>query len=54
METLTKWCTPLTPALRRQKYLYQFEDSLVYIASSRTAKIVKRNPFSKQKQTNKN
>jgi len=34
------WCTPLIPALRRQRHtdLYEFEASLIYIVSSRTVR----------------
>jgi hypothetical protein len=48
------WCTPLTPALRRErKDLCEFKASLVYRVSSRTAKATQRNPVLK-KQNNKN
>jgi hypothetical protein len=40
----------LIPALGRQR---EFEDSLVYRVSSRTARATQRNPVSKNKQTNK-
>ena len=46
------WHTPLTPAFRRQKQedLSEFEVSLVYRVSSRTARIVTQgNPVSKEK-----
>ena len=48
------WCTPLIPALGRQRQedLREFETSLVYRASSRTGSKAKRNPVSKNK-TNK-
>ena len=42
---------PLIPALRRQSS--EFEASLVYKVSSRTARAIQRNPVSKSKQTNK-
>jgi hypothetical protein len=41
------WCTPLIPALRRQTS--EFEASLVYRVSSRTARTMERNPVSKNK-----
>ena len=48
---------PLTPALGRQRHtdLSEFKASLLYKASSRTARgVTQRNPVSKnQKQTNK-
>jgi hypothetical protein len=45
-------CTPLTPALRRQRQvdLCGFEASLVYRASSRTARATQRNPLLKKKE----
>ena len=49
------WLTPLIPALGgRNKLISEFEASLVYRASSRTARATQRNPASKnkQKQTN--
>ena len=44
------WRTPLTPALGRQRqaYLYEFEASLVYKVSSRTARTTQRNPVSEK------
>ena len=41
--------TPFIPALRRQKQvdLCEFEASLVYIASSQTARATQRDPASK-------
>jgi hypothetical protein len=56
------WCTPLIPALGRQRQaISEFEASLVYKVSSWTAMAIQRNPVSKnktkqnkkQKQTNK-
>ena len=43
------WCTPLIPALRRQRpvNLWEFESSLVYKVSSRLARAKQRNPVSK-------
>jgi hypothetical protein len=43
------WCTPLIPALRRQR-ISEFEASLVYKVSSRTARAIQRNPVSKTKE----
>ena len=44
------WCTPLIPALGKQRQvdLCEFEASLVYRASSRTARAIQRNPVSKK------
>jgi hypothetical protein len=42
------WPTPLIPALGRQ--ISEFEASLVYKVSSRTARATQRNPVSKTKQ----
>ena len=46
---------PLFPALRRQRQvdLFEFEASLVYRASSRTARTTQRHPVSKNKQKRK-
>ena len=51
-----QWYHTLIPALeRRQVHLYEFEASLVYRVSSRTATATQRNPATKtNKQTNKN
>jgi hypothetical protein len=40
------WCTPLIPALGRQRQA-EFEASLVYRVSSRSARAIQRNPVSK-------
>jgi hypothetical protein len=42
------------PGRQRQVDLSEFEGSLVYRVSSRTARAIWRNPVSKNKQTNKN
>ena len=45
------WCTPLIPALGdRGRQISEFEASLVYRVSSRTAKTIQRNPVSKKQQ----
>jgi hypothetical protein len=48
------WCTPLIPALRgRGRQISEFEVSLFYKVSSRTARAIQRNPVSEEtKQTN--
>jgi hypothetical protein len=39
------WCTPLIPALRRQRQVIsEFKSSLVYKVSSRTATDTQKNP----------
>jgi hypothetical protein len=50
------WCTTLIPAPRRQRQvdLCESEASLVYTASSRTAKATQRNLDSKQNKTKQN
>ena len=62
MKTLSKnhfgqawWHTPLIPALRmqRQGNLCEFEASLVYSASSRTARATQRNFVSRNQKTDK-
>ena len=49
------WHMPLIPVLRRQRgrQISEFEFSLDYKVSSRTARAKQRNPVSKKKQTNK-
>lgn len=46
----SSWDTPLNPALERQRpeTLYEFEDSLIYIISSRRVKTTLRDPVSKK------
>jgi hypothetical protein len=47
------WCTPLIPALRgRGRRISEFEASLVYRVSSRTARATQRNPVSKNTKPN--
>ena len=46
-----RWRTPLIPALRRQRDLCEFQASLVYRVSSRTARATQRNPVLKNNQT---
>ena len=51
-----RWCTPLIPTLRRQRQadLCKFKTSLVYRASSRTARAVtQRNPVLKKEKERK-
>jgi hypothetical protein len=43
------WCMPLIPALR----IYEFEASLVYKVSPRTASAIQINPVSKKKKKKK-
>jgi hypothetical protein len=47
------WHTPLIPALGRQRHrrISEFEASLVYPVSSRTARAIQKNPVLKTKQT---
>jgi hypothetical protein len=51
------WPTPLIPALGlgrgRGRRISEFEASLVYKVSSRTARAIQRNPVSKNKKTKK-
>ena len=49
-----QWCTPLIPALGRQRQadISDFEASLVYTLSSRTARTKQRDPVSKIKTKN--
>jgi hypothetical protein len=47
------WRTPLIPALGRQA-ISEFEFSLVYKVSSRTARAIQRNPVSKKQKTKQN
>jgi hypothetical protein len=44
------WCMPLIPALSRR--ISEFEASLVYKVSYRTARAIQRNPVSKNQPTN--
>jgi hypothetical protein len=46
------WHTPLIPALGRQRQV-DFKTSLVYKVSSRTARVIQRNPVSKNKNKTK-
>jgi hypothetical protein len=55
-KVIRQWCVPLIPALGRQRRvdLCEFEASLVFIVSSRTAKAIQRETLSqKSKQANK-
>jgi hypothetical protein len=45
------WYMPLIPALGRGRRISEFEASLVYKVSSRTAMTIQRNPVSKKKTT---
>jgi hypothetical protein len=48
------WYTPLIPALRKQRQVdSEFEASLVYKVSSRTARAIKKPCLKKNKKTNK-
>ena len=49
------WCTPLTPALGRQrrKDLTEFEVSLIYPVSPKMARAMQRDPISKNQITKK-
>jgi hypothetical protein len=46
------WCTPLIPALGSRQ-ISEFEASLVYRVSSRTARATRRNPVSKNQKKKK-
>jgi hypothetical protein len=46
------WHTPLTPALG-SRWISEFETSLLYRVSSRTARATQRNPVSKNQKQNK-
>jgi hypothetical protein len=49
------WRMSLIPALGRQRqWISEFEASLVYKVSSRTARAIQRNPVLKNKQTKNN
>ena len=43
------WFTPLIPAFRKQRQADLCEASLVYRASSRTARVTQRNPVFKKR-----
>jgi hypothetical protein len=47
------WHTPLIPALGRQRQISEFETSLVYKVSSRTARATEKPCLEKQNKTNK-
>jgi hypothetical protein len=48
------WRTPIIPALGRGRRISEFEASLVYELSSRTARAIQRNPVRKNKNNNNN
>jgi hypothetical protein len=49
------WRTPLIPALGRQRQAdFRVRGRLVYKVSSRTARVIQRNPVSKNKNNQKN
>jgi hypothetical protein len=47
------WPRPLIPALGRGRQISEFEASLIYKVSSRTARAIQRNPVSKKKKKEK-
>lgn len=50
------WCICLIQAFRRQRqaYRYKFKVSLIYTVSSRTARLIERDPVSRKAKQNKN
>jgi hypothetical protein len=47
------WHPPLIPALGRGRRISEFEACLVYRVSSRTARVIQRNPVSKKQKKKK-